>query len=152
VEPVAELVAGLESRGVRFFADGIGVRFECKDSGALLPTDPARLGELVLERPEETLRFLTSRARPSSFGLYAGEFRALTHRICNPPGMLPWLRERYPGIYAELDRQADRVCELWKEGAPSEEFSLSLRLLEEKHAAAKGFYEACQKGNEDGQG
>jgi hypothetical protein len=148
VEEIASLVSALESRGVSFYADTLGVRFECDDTSKLLQTDTSRIGELILERQDETLAFLASRARPTNFGAYAGIFRAAMYRICNPAGMLLWLRERCPGIYAGLDRQADRVCGLWQEGASSEEFSLAIRRLEEMHGAARGFYEACRKEEE----
>ena len=103
----------------------------------------------VVKRADEVLALF----RESNFGKLAGIFRAAVCRIrITPAGMLPWLRERCPSIYAGLDRQADRVCELWQEGTSSEEFSLAIRRLEEMHGAARGFYEACRKGNENGQG
>jgi hypothetical protein len=71
VEDVGTLVAGLESRRVTFYADGVGERFACEDAGSLYPRDPARLSELVLDRADETLDFLARRNKPTGFGAYA---------------------------------------------------------------------------------
>jgi len=108
--------------------------------------DTARLGELILEREDELRSYLENRG--ATFGRFAGVFRSFTYRIRTPSGLLPWLRERCPSLHATLDRQADRVSELWQDGAPMEEFEAAVRRLEESHRAARGFYEACQKGSE----
>jgi hypothetical protein len=129
------------------------VGFALSDWKLLEHGDQAKISEVILEREEETRRFLERRAAgPSNFGAYAAVFRSFTYSFRTPPGLLPWLRERCPGICAGLDRQADRVRELWQEGAPMEEYEAAVRLLEEKHRAARGFYEAHQKGNENEQG
>lgn len=150
MEPVAEIVAALESRGVRFYADSVGVRFACDDAGSLLPGDPARLSEIVLDRADETLDFLGHRNRPTGFGAYAGIFRAALYRFRTPAGLLPWMRERCPSLYADLTaRLPDRMQRLWEGGASIEEFTPAVGLLEEQHRVARGFYLAC-RGEDDG--
>jgi hypothetical protein len=141
---VAEIVASLESRGVRFFRDKLGVRFDA-ERATLLPGDPEKLHELVIDRVSEVDRFLRGRG---SFGACASVFRSAVYRICNPPEMLPWLRERCPTLYLDLvERLPDRVCTLWREGASVEEFEAAARRLEESHRAARGFYLACREPN-----
>jgi len=147
VEPVAEIVAALESRGVSFSPNPAHVGFAVKDTSELLPEDTARIGELILEREEELRSFLEH--RPARFGAYAGVFRAAVYRICTPPGMLVWLADRCPGLYRELTVVwPDAVQRLWEEGGSMEEFERVVRRLEEAHACALGFFTACQGGDQ----
>jgi hypothetical protein len=147
VEDVRTLVEGLESRGVRFYADADLVRFDY-DWRTLEPGDPARIGEVIMEREHELREFLARRAaRPTSFGAYAAVFRSFTYRFRTPAGMLLWLRERCPMLYADLTgRLPDAVQRLWEEGAPMEEFTRAIRSLEEAQSCAVSFYEACREG------
>jgi len=146
VEAIASLVAQLESRGVEFHRNPSRVNFSVRDTRDLLPEDTDRIGELILEREDELRSFLEHRG--ATFGAFAGVFRSFTYRICTPAGLLPWLRESCPSLYATLHRQADAVRGLWEQGAPMEEFEAAVRRLEESHRAARGFYEACKKGKE----
>lgn len=141
---VADIVSTLEARGMTFWVDGIGLRFDCEDA-ALEPGDSKLVGELV-EREDEALAFIRRREKLDSFGKFAGLFRSCVFRIWNPPGMLPWLRERCPRLYSELTvRLPDRVCELWQEGASLEEFARAIRDLEEVRLRAVGFHSACRE-------
>jgi hypothetical protein len=145
VEDVGTLVAEMESRGITFHADSVGVRFPCEDADSQLPGDPARLSELVLDRADETLDFLGRRTKPTGFGAYAGIFRAAVYRIRTSAEMLPWLRERCPSLYADLTvHMPDSIQVLWERGAPLEEFERAVRRLEETHAAALGLIRACE--------
>jgi hypothetical protein len=144
VEPVAEIIAALESHGMVFWADRTGLRFAYEDA-ALEPGDSAKVGELVLEREDEAVAFIRRRARTDEFGKLAGLFRSAVFKMWNPPEMLSWLRGRCPGLYRDLDRQADRVCTLWQLGVSVGEFAAAVRRLEESHRAARGFFLACQR-------
>jgi hypothetical protein len=146
MDDVAEIVRDLESRGVRFRLDHPLVGFEY-DWRKLEPGDPYKLGELIFERESEVRRFLERRAARPMFGAYAGIFRSAIQNLHTPAGMFVWLRSHAPRLYADLtDRLPDRIQRLWEEGASVEEFKLAVRRLEESHRAARGFYDACRKG------
>jgi hypothetical protein len=98
---VADLVSTLEAPGVVFWADSVGLRFDCEDA-MLEPGDSKLVGELVYERESEALEFLRRRETLERFGKYAGLFRSCVYRIWNAPEMLPWLRLRAPKLYADL--------------------------------------------------
>jgi hypothetical protein len=145
VEPVAEIIAALESRGITFWADGVGLRFAYEDA-ALQPGDSKLLGEVVLDREDEAVAFIRRRQRLDDFGKFAGMFRSAVYRIRTPRGVLVWVAERAPKLHRELTvALPDLVQRLWEDGAPIEEFERAVRALEEGHRVAMGFYLACQK-------
>jgi hypothetical protein len=145
VEPVAEIIAALERHGMVFWADRTGLRFAYEDA-ALEPGDSARVGELVLEREDEAVAFIRRRARTDDFGKFAGLFRSAVYKMWNLPEMLPWLRERCPSLYSDLTlRLPDRICTLWQEAAPMEEFERAIRGLEEAQSCAVNFFLVCQR-------
>ncbi len=147
MEAIASLVAQLESRGVQFHQHPSRVNFSVKDTGDLLPEDTDRIGELILEREDELRSFLENRG--ATFGAFAAVFRSFVCRNHMPAGVLVWLKERAPHLYADITgRLPDLIQSLWEQGAPMEEFKAAVRRLEESHRAALGFYEACKKGKE----
>jgi hypothetical protein len=145
VEPVAEIIAALESRGMTFWADGIGLRFDCEDA-TLEPGDSRLVGELVYEREHEALEFIRRRESLDNFGKYAGMFRLALYRIRMPQGALVWLRDRAPKLYRELTVEwPDEVQRIWEEGGTMEAFGRATRGLEEARFRAANFYSACRK-------
>ncbi len=149
MEAIASLVAQLESRGVEFHQNPSRVNFSVRDTRDLLPEDTNRIGELILEREDELRSYLENRG--ATFGAFAGVFRSFACRIQTPAGMMPWLRERAPRLYADITgRLPDRIQSLWEQGASIEEFKRAIVGLEEAQSCARSFYEECRKGNEDG--
>ena len=147
MEAIASLVARLESVGVSFHKHPSHVGFSMKDTAGMVAEDTARLGELILEREDELRSYLESRG--ATFGRFAGVFRAFTYRNRTPAGLLPWLRERAPHLYADITgRLPDRIQSLWEQGASMEEFKRAIVSLEEAQSCARNFYEECRKGSE----
>jgi len=145
VEAIASLVAQLESRGVQFHQHPNLVAFSVRDWRALVPEDTGRLGELILDREPELRSFLENRA--ATFGAFAAVFRSFVCRNHTPAGLLPWLRERAPHLYADITgRLPDRIQSLWEQGASMEEFKRAIVGLEEAQSCARNFYEECRKG------
>ena len=149
MESVAEMVARLESVGVHFHEHPSHVGFSMKDTAGMVAEDTARLGELILEREDELRSYLESRG--ATFGAFAAVFRSFVCRNHMPAGVLVWLKERAPHLYADITgRLPDRIQSLWEQGASMEEFKRAIVSLEEAQSCARNFYEECWKGNEDG--
>jgi hypothetical protein len=65
-------------------------------------------------------------------------------KICRPDypaGMVPWVRDAHPSLYAELmTNLPDEIHRLWVEGAPLDEFERILNIWLEAHRTGCELY------------
>lgn len=75
---------------------------------------------------------------------YSQRLKAALHSICRPDypmGMIPWLGEHRPDVYAELtEKLPEEMSRLWTAHRPIDEFNQVLRLWSEAHKKACNLY------------
>jgi TubC N-terminal docking domain len=146
---VAELLGELTRCGVAVRVDGEAIRLKPKAAlnVGLLARVKAHKPEIlaVLNGKKPCLDLQSVLWRDP----YARRLQAALTEICRPDypaGMIPWLGERYPRLYAELTtRIPNDLSRIWRDQAPLEKFDLVLTRWSEIHWAAQELFRATGK-------
>jgi hypothetical protein len=93
--------------------------------------------EAIRREKRVSVTFVDSVARTDP---YAERMRDAWRQVCRsdyPAGMIPWLGEAHPGLYAELtERLPDQIQHLWEARAPFRDFEAACQELVECHRSA----------------
>jgi len=147
VEPIGEIVAGLERAGVVFgLADGeLLVDFQpgqdAKTLRAIASLDDESVNALR-SRLSEIREYVSLRSDFYGRALEAALLQAAEHNA--PRDLLPWLRENSEGLYKNLTVSLpDLIQRLWAGRASRSTFCSVLSEFVKVHADAVAFYRFC---------
>ncbi len=133
-----ELVTRLEKLGAHLTLEGSRVKIRCPESAK------EKAGPLLEELQGQRQRLIPL---VCDHGEYCRRLNRAKARIAEQPyydGLVPWLKRDHSKLYSKFYVEAPRrIDELWKAGAPIQEFQALLDAWASAHRQAIDYFEAA---------